>query len=280
MTTIQTIHPLPTSSHRLIPALAVLLALAAVNPPLASAQSAPASFASTAMATTQTILSLPDAPGMSTSPSAPLSPSPFAAAAADADGTQPALATRKDKYILPGQTAPPITAGDKFYLGVKDAVSPLAIIGWLSSAGYSQLIDNSPNYGTDRGAFGQRLGAAALRATSENILGDSIMSPLFHEDPRYYKLGHGHNFFHRLVYSSTRAVITRTDHGHSAFNFGQVSGNLEGAILTNVYYPSRNRTAKDTAQTFAGSVGGSALAFVVSEFLSDTLEFVHLKDSD
>jgi hypothetical protein len=47
-----------------------------------------------------------------------------------------------------------------------------------------------------------------------------------------------------------------------------------------VYYPQSNRTFSQTTETFVGSIGGSALGFAVSEFLSDTLQLVHLKKSE
>lgn len=281
--------PLYSSQSRLIGALSFALALYGASPASAIAQTvtqlaaqSPEASAATPhskVEATEALLALPDAPVAISSSSVRPALSSAAYAFDAPPSSQVAVASHTDKYILPGQSAPSITAGDKFVMGIKDAISPLSIFGWLASAGYSQLVDSAPNYGTDRGAFGQRLGASAIRAASEGILGDSIMSPLFHEDPRYYQLGRSHNFFRRLTYSATRAIITRTDSGRSTPNFGQISGNLEGAILANAYYPSQNRTVKDTAQTFAGSVGGSALGFVVSEFLSDTLEFVHLKDS-
>lgn len=229
-----------------------------------------------------TLLTLPDSPGTVASDSSSalaISPSASGAEAFDPQRPLPTL-TRTDKYILPGQVAPQLNAGDKFLLGLKDAVSPLSAVGWLASSGYSHAINSSPHYGTNLGAFGQRLGASVLRATSEGILSDGIMSPLFHEDPRYYKMGRGHNPIKRLVYSATRTIITRTDSGHQTLNLGLLTGNLEGSALTNAYYPQQDRGAKQTLETFAGSIGGSALGFVASEFLSDTLQFVHFKHHD
>jgi len=178
-----------------------------------------------------------------------------------------------EKFISPGQIAPTLTAGDKALLGVKNAFTPFAVSGWFASAGYSQVTNSSPNYGTDRGAFGRRLGAAAVLDSSENIFSDSLMSNVFHEDPRYYRMGPAHNFLVRLVYSGTRSVFTRTDGGHSSVNFAQLSGTLGGAALTNLYYPQANRSMGQTMETFGGSVGGSALSDVVSEFYAD---FVHM----
>jgi hypothetical protein len=196
-------------------------------------------------------------------------------ASTGATGASMPEATRTQKYIKPGQIVPALTASDKALLGVKNAFTPFAASGWFASAGYSQVTNSSPNFGTDRGAFGQRLGAAAIRGSSENIFSDSVMANIFHEDPRYYQMGPAHNFFVRLVYSGTRPLLTRTDSGRTTPNFAQLTGTMGGAALTNLYYPQGNRSVGQTMETFGGSVGGNALSDVVSEFYSSFIHMFH-----
>ena len=186
------------------------------------------------------------------------------------------MASNTDKYIAPGQTVPRLTAGNKVVLGIKDAISPFSFIGWAAAAGYSQGTDGSPNYGTDGKAFAQRFGAAAARATSEGIFSDSLLSPVLHEDPRYYRMGPGHNFFKRAAYAATRTLITRTDSGKATPNLALLGGNLAGSYLTKAYYPDLNTSNTEVLKTFGGSVGGSALGFAVSEFLSGALNVFHI----
>jgi hypothetical protein len=152
-------------------------------------------------------------------------------------------------------------------MGLRGVVSPFAITGWFTAAGYEQLANTSPSWGTDSGAFGQRLGTGALRATTEGLLSNSAMAPLLREDPRYYRLGSGHNSLARFTYAITRPLVTRTDSGRAFPNFALMSGNLAGSVLTNAYYPQRNRGASRTVITFAGSLGGSAFGNLVTEFL-------------
>ena len=179
------------------------------------------------------------------------------------------VASITQKYIEPDQIAPVLSVNDKALLGLRDAFSPFAAVGWFASADYEQLMNGSPNFGTNRGAYGQRLGAAAVRDSSEGVLIDSIMSTFFHEDPRYYRMGPTHHFLVRLIYSGTRPIFTRTDGGHSTPNLALISGTMGGAALTNLYYPQVNRGVSQTLQTFGGSLGGAALGDVVSEFYAD-----------
>ena len=184
-------------------------------------------------------------------------------------------ASRTQKFIKAGQTAPALSSGDMVLLGVKDSFSLISIAGWFTSAGYNQWLNGSPNYGTDRGAFGERLGAAAICNTSEDLLTESVMSPLLHEDPRYYRMGPGHNFFVRLVYAGTRPIITRTTSGHTAPNLALILGNAEGSALTNAYYPQVNRGTEQTMETLGLSIGGSAIGDVIGEFYGDVLRAFH-----
>ena len=185
------------------------------------------------------------------------------------------MASTTDKYIAPGQPVPKLTAGNKVVLGIKDSFSPFSAVGWLITAGYEQGTNGSPNFTQDGKGFAQRLGASAARASSETIFSDSVLSVVLHEDPRYYRLGSGHNFFHRALYAATRPLITRTDGGHVTPNFAIIGGNLGGAYLTKAYYPSLNTSNTEVLKTFGGSMGGSAIGFAVSEFLSGALNILH-----
>ncbi len=227
------------------------------------------------------MLALPDSPGTVSSSRSSSSPAASYFDPAPGQTAQSAkMASPSDPVIAPGTQAPALTAKDKLLMGAKSTISPFAVAGWVASAGWSHLTNGPPNYGTDSGAFGQRLGATAIRNSSQGFLSTSIMATLLHEDPRYYKLGRSHSIGKRVVYAATRALITRTDSGRTTANLALLSGNLEGAILTNAYYPTPNHGVSETMKIFGTSIGGSALGFGISEFLSDALKIVHLEIGD
>ncbi len=236
---------------------------------------------------TDAMLELPDSPGATLSSSSSyaeqLSPQVFKrqfglSGKSDAElARQPASATAK--FIYPGQTAPKLTARDKVAIGLIHGVSAYSILGWFVSSGISHGNDSSPNYGVDKGAFGERLGASAIRGYSAEILKDSVLSPILHQDPRYYKMGPGHSLRVRAGYAVSRILVTRNDNGRLAPNYTVVGGNLLGAALTNAYYPEVNRSLGQTAQTFGASMYGGSLSYLASEFLSEALEKIHLRES-
>jgi hypothetical protein len=240
-----------------------------------------ASFASVAVAQSQPDRSAPDSLSQTASIDLPDAPAPFAppsgdprsnnSASTNSAGSSLPEASRSDRYPLPGQIAPELTTHDKVVMAFHGAISPFAAVGWIASAGYEQATNTTPNYGTDRGAFGQRLGASAIRAISEDFIADGVLAPAFHEDPRYYRLAPGHGFLTRLVYAASRAVITRSDDGRTVPNYSQIGANLAGAVLTNAYYPQSNRNAVTTLETFGGSLGGTALGDGIAEFFGGIL---------
>lgn len=187
------------------------------------------------------------------------------------------VASRYAKYIHAGWTAQPITARDKVILGLRDLYSPLSFLGIIGDAGYSHVMNGEPNYGTDRGAFGERLGAAAIRETSEGLFTASVFSPLLHQDPRYYVEGSQYSFIHRAFYAATRPLITRNDSGRTAINASLLLGYAAASGLSYTYYPEINKNFRDTASTYGGALGGAAVGFLVSEFSGDVLRMVHLK---
>jgi hypothetical protein len=261
-------------------ALALLIGVA----PFAAAQTALTSKPAADVIAANTRFELPDSPG-ALFPSSSSSADANSADPGPADpngaqtptGPRPKATAHLKMIVNPGEVAEPMPVRDKVVAGFTNSVSLFSATGWLTSAAWGQLINGSPNYGTDAGAFGQRLGAAAIRGVSQGVFSNSLFAPLFHEDPRYYVMGKGHPFFKRIVYAGTRAIITRTDNGHTSFNFSLLAGNAAGAALTIPYYPAQNTSFKEVAETFGGSIGGSTLGFVVDEFIVDALIDLHIK---
>ena len=279
--------------------LLLLAILAATGPP------APAQTRVGPAASSTASLNLPDAPGFSsgsesepnskfdpaarTSSSSATADNEFYTASDDAaaDGfggpTIPPtihhhrVATLSDMTIQPGQTPQKLTGHQTSVLGLTQSFTFFSAFGWLGSAGYTQLVNGSPNYGVDSGAFGERLGAAALRNTSQNIIGNAVLARLFHQDPRYFKLGRDYGFIHRTAYAVTRVLVTRNDDGDARINFSLLGGHLAGAALTNLYYPPHNQGFSQTGKTFGNALGGAAVGYLVTELLDDALDIAHLQ---
>ncbi len=154
--------------------------------------------------------------------------------------THPGPAPRLAKYIEPDQHAATLTSKDKLELSVWEQVQPYAVGTEIMAAGWEHLLNSNPHYGSDKAGFGERLGAAAIRQTSQAVFSDGVFAALLHQDPRYYRKGSG-SIAGRIVYSATRVIITRTDAGNEAPNYSQMLGYAGASALTMTYYPGRQR---------------------------------------
>jgi hypothetical protein len=163
---------------------------------------------------------------------------------------------------------PPQTVKDKFITATQDSFDYSSIFVPVAVAAYDYGRNNTPEFGTGGVAYGRYLWHSAVDQTSENYFVEFIVPALTHEDTRYYSLARG-GFLKRAGYSLSRAVITRSDSGARTFNFGEVIGAGAAAGVSNLYYPSRERTFSNTAQQWGTSVAIDAASFFVKEFSPD-----------
>jgi hypothetical protein len=188
------------------------------------------------------------------------------------------VAPMYSRVIPAGMAAPQIHKWDKITLAGRNLYSPTSFASFFVSAGWSHLTNGQPNYGTNSEAFGKRLGAAAIRDSSQAFLSNGPFAVWLHQDPRYFALGPQHSFVKRTWYAITRPLITRdsTD-GHAVLNSSLILGQAAGTALDNLYYPRSNRNFHDNAAAFGGSMGGSALSFVLDEYTSEILKAIRIR---
>lgn len=191
------------------------------------------------------------------------------------------VAPMYSRVIPAGEATPQIHKWDKMELAARNLYSFTSFASFFTSAGWSHLTNGQPNYGTNSGAFGQRLGAAVIRDSSQAFLSNGPLAVWFHQDPRYFALGRGHSFARRTWYALTRPLITRdSSDGHAVFNSSLILGQAAGTALNNLYYPQSNRNFRDNVASFGGSMGGSAISFVLDEYTSEILKAIHLRRAE
>jgi hypothetical protein len=187
------------------------------------------------------------------------------------------IASKYTFYIPDNEKSVPLTNGDKWRLVGVESVGGFTFATAILAAGFEQVINGNPKYGTDRGAFGERLGAAYIRQTSQAVFTEGIGDTLLHDDPRYYAMGRNHGFGRRVFYAATRVISTRSDTGEQRFNAPEILGYLGASALTQAYYPASSRGADVVFTGWGLSLGAAALGFEFHEFFPDVLRVVHLK---
>jgi hypothetical protein len=161
--------------------------------------------------------------------------------------------------------AAPLTPRQKFQLFFRSSTdwyqfALTAIDGGISMAG-----DEYPSYGQGVEGFAKYWGAAYADTIDGNFWGNAVLTSWWHEDPRYFRMGHG-PFLKRMAYSAATTVWCRRDNGKWGPNYANVTGNFIGGAISNVYYPANQRGVELTlgrgaSVTYEGIVGAEIAEF-------------------
>jgi hypothetical protein len=131
-----------------------------------------------------------------------------------------------------------MTAAQKMKLAFRSSIDPVAFGVAFVAAGYHEAMDDDTGFGWGIEGYGKRAGAAYLDSFDGNIIGNGILPSILHQDPRYFRLGHG-TITHRLLYSLATNVVCKHDNTHRwEPNYSNVGGNLISGAISNLYYPS------------------------------------------
>ena len=171
-----------------------------------------------------------------------------------------------------------LSAGQKLNLAVHSAVDPFTFAAAFLVAGYHEGMDEDPGFGWGPEGYGKRAGAAYLDAFTGTMIGNGILPAIFHQDPRYFRMGQG-SFHHRLLYAISTTFICKHDNSRRwEPNFSNVGGNIIAGALSNYYYPASNSGWGQTISngfivTTEGTIGG-----VFDEFWPDISRKLFHKD--
>ncbi len=133
-----------------------------------------------------------------------------------------------------------MTAGQKIGLAFRSSVDPYAFGLAFLVAGFSEAQDKGTGFGWGPEGYFKRAGAAYLDAFDGAMIGNGFLPALLHQDPRYFRLGHG-TFKHRLLYAAATSVICKHDNtGKWEPNYSNVGGNIIAGAISNLYYPAQN----------------------------------------
>jgi len=162
----------------------------------------------------------------------------------------------------------PISRKEMFKIAGENSFDPFVFPFVGVTAGLAQLEDQEREWGLNASGYGKRYAAALADNTIGNFMTSAIMPSLFRQDPRYFQLGEG-GIWHRAGYAASRIVVTRSRSGQPQFNISEIGGNGAGALISNIYYPSTDRTVSDTLMRWGTQVMWDLLANEMKEFWPD-----------
>jgi hypothetical protein len=213
---------------------------------------------------------LPDAPSALLYPQTQQTPTPPAAQpapttpqkttdnpdAVSANGNQQ---TKRVLGIVPNFSSvsadiklPPQTAKQKFTLAAKNSFDYSSFIIVGIQAGISMSGNSYPQFHEGAAGYARYYWHTLADTADENFFVSGIGPVVFHQDNRFYTLGHG-SFGKRSWYAVTRVLVTRRDNGSETFNFSEVVGSGAAAGVGSLYYPSQYRTWTKVGQRWLTS---------------------------
>src|SRR5271169_2116085 len=158
----------------------------------------------------------------------------------------------------------PITTKQKFTIGAKDSFDyPLVALAG-AFAGLGQLTNQQPSFGQGLKGYGHRLVTNYADQAMGNMFTEGLFPAMLHEDPRYFRRGTGPKW-HRAGYAFSRIFVTRTDSGHTRFNYSEWLGNATSVAISNAYYPD-SRSAGSLMSKLGMQIGLDAVGNVLKEF--------------
>jgi hypothetical protein len=159
----------------------------------------------------------------------------------------------------------PLSPRQKYQLFFKSVTDPWPFALTAVVAGISQADDDFAAYGQGLQGYAKRYGAAYTDYFTGNFFGNAVLPSLMHEDPRYYQRGKG-KFITRALWAAGSTGWCKRDDGTWGPNYANVTGNLIGAAISNLYYPAAERSVGDTIQrgvtvTIEGAIGAELIEF-------------------
>lgn len=164
----------------------------------------------------------------------------------------------------------PLTAKEKFGEWAQGAYDPLGLgVGAFEAATLEHSsTDGFCGYGGGWTGYGKCFGSLELDANISSFIGDFALPVLWHQDPRYFRLGRG-SFASRLGYAVSRVFLTYSDSGRTVVYSSALTGTAAAGAISNLYYPQQDRGFGHTMSRIAIDLGNTALYNAAAEFWPD-----------
>lgn len=183
-------------------------------------------------------------------------------------------------FIIPAynveyiKNVPPMSPREKWDEFISDTYDP---IGLSASAFEAAVLEHDHTgfcgYGHGWGGFGKCYGAALLDGNVSGVIGDFLLPSLWHQDPRYFRLGQG-SVGTRLLYALSRVFIARSDAGGWTFASAATTGTIAAGAISNLYYPKSDRGWGLSLSRMGIDLGGTAIFDCEAEFWPDIVHWI------
>lgn len=171
-----------------------------------------------------------------------------------------------------------LSAGQKMRLAFRISTDKITVAFAVVTAGYHELDNDISGLPWGVKGIAERSGVAYLDTFNGTMIGNGILPSLLHQDPRYFRLGHG-SVLHRTFYAAAAAVMCKHDNTHKwEPNYSNVLGNVAAGGLSTLYYPSGNSGVGLVFSTAMIQTAEGAMITIAQEFWPDISRKLFHKD--
>lgn len=169
-------------------------------------------------------------------------------------------------YVAYEPNAAPLTAAQKFQLGLRTIIDPEVILGNAASAGIEQWRNTNRQFGQGMAGYGTRFGADYGGSVIHVLIGHTLTQSVFHQDPRYFYKGTG-SFGSRFLYAIGTAFVAKGDNGRWQPDYSDMLGGLAAHEISTLYYPGTSRPGLRAFHSFLLGFSGRASSHLLQEFV-------------
>ena len=159
----------------------------------------------------------------------------------------------------------PLKTRQKFEMAYRKTVDPSFLIEGAMFAGFDQVANYGPQYGSGAGPFAQRFGYNEANLASTFLLTDAVLPAMFHQDPRYFRKGHG-SFGSRVWWALRSEAVGYSNTGREMPNYSSILGFGMSTALSNAYSPDSSITFPKTMERYGVKEGVSFALNIMREF--------------
>ena len=170
--------------------------------------------------------------------------------------------------VSANEKLPPLSVKDKFVLAGRNSFDYSSFLLAAVQAGFAMNGDSYPEFHQGVAGYGRYYWHTLADTADENFMVSGLFPAAFHQDPRFYTLGHG-GFRKRAVYAATRIFVTRGDNGNAMPNYSEIIGAGAAASVSSLYYPTHYRTWTKVGQKWLTSGLIDSANFTFKEFWPD-----------
>ncbi len=196
-----------------------------------------------------------------------LPPHELAAQQVHAEEKQRLLGIVPNFYVTYDPNAAPLTAAQKFHLGLRTLIDPETILGNAAGAGIEQWRNTTDRqFGQGVEGYAKRFGVDYAATVTHVLIGHTLTQAVFHQDPRYFYKGTG-SFGSRFLYAVGTAFVAKGDNGHWQPDYSDMIGGLAAREILSPLHSYTSRPGLRAFHGFLLGFSGRASDHLIQEFI-------------